>query len=1071
MVKVKNKKRNLSETTAKKRDQSKKKSLNAFEVHINKEKHKVLGRKNKTDRGLPGVSRAKAINKRKNTLLHEYKVRDKNNTFLDRRIGEKNSAMTQEDKVMARFAAERVKAHKKKNIFNLNDEEILTHRGQTLEEIEKFDDPRSDDEEYSDDDNKTGKLDKDFVSEAHFGGGVLSRNSDSAMSRKDLIEQLIAESKKRKAEKQKIREQTLDLTEKLDTEWKDLLPIVNAAKKQLQDIQEKPKTDDYDIALRELKFEARGTPSDRLKSEEEIAKEEKEKLETLEADRLARMKGFTGETNDNNKHKSADDLDDGFFIEDVNEDTLTYGEDGMPKDNSNKRGKENGNVNDEDASIAGSGSDESDDAESEEEEEMETESEKIAVESQDDYDNLIKQFSTNLSSKSHDPYDNIPVLKISDDVPASEAKSNKKVNVVVPDKKETSLTKKADVEDDAEIESSEAETESEDEEEEEGENSDDDNLSDLKEDDSSSEEDEPSAKKNVKFSSTLEKTATPSGKQDALPSKSILKSVKDEPSAEEKLSAEERSAQIKADLLKRKEVMEKARQELPYTYSAPESFEELEELLQPHNADYQSVIVERIIKCNHQSLGESNKEKLANLFQFLIQHVDKHAAEADENDVVNCFQIFDRYKDCKRLNRIVVSDSLKDLFRYRLCPHLYDLAQANAVNAKTCIQELMKEKHEKFESRQKKYPGIDTVRNKFDLRIEYWYHFNRFLPTFQLLLFKLVSLLFPTSDYRHPVVTPAVVFMSQILLRCRVRTRSDVSKGLFICTLVLEVIITFNLCSFLSDKDIIQRIFFYFQYTLLSKRFSPSTINFLRGIIHMSTPKPPVQTIKAIPPFKSTGELSNLLIPDTDRSEMKINTKSNLMAAADLITNEMDDDFRVKAFITAVNLASEFKNQLEELEAVFPIFEPIVRLLSINKLINYPENVKQHVGNVLDDLNTLKDKKLEYITREKKKPKALRLYEPRIETVYVSYLKILMIHRTLFARFLVLKRDYVFSDTMARSTDQCPRRKPRGKNCYTNTRGKSKALYEKSGEIDLSLLKYRSNNKSKGEKIRSNHSS
>jgi hypothetical protein len=41
-----------------------------------------------------------------------------------------------------------------KSIFNLADDEILTHRGQTLSEIEKFDDPRSDEEE----EEETGKL-------------------------------------------------------------------------------------------------------------------------------------------------------------------------------------------------------------------------------------------------------------------------------------------------------------------------------------------------------------------------------------------------------------------------------------------------------------------------------------------------------------------------------------------------------------------------------------------------------------------------------------------------------------------------------------------------------------------------------------------------------------------------------------------------------------------------------------------------------------------------------------------------------------------------------------------------
>ncbi|XP_046609585.1 nucleolar protein 14 [Neodiprion virginianus] len=926
MVKVKNKKRNLAETTAKKRDQSKKKSLNAFEVHINKEKHKVLGRKNKADRGLPGVARAKAINKRKNTLLHEYKVKDKSNTFVDRRIGEKNSAMTQEDKVMARFAAEKMKAHKKKNIFNLNDEELLTHRGQTLAEIEKYDDPRSDDDEYSDEENKTGKLDKDFVSEAHFGGGLLSK-SDSSMSRKDLIEQLIAESKKRKAEKQKVREQTLDLTDKLDSEWKDLLPIVNASKKRVEEPYEKTKVDDYDIALRELKFEARGTPSDRLKSEEEIAKEEKEKLETLEADRLARMKGSAGNADNAAKHKSADDLDDGFVVEDINEEALTYGEDGVVNGISKEKDDENLEDNNENKSVEESESRESSEDENTMSEDLindlahvQTLEEKLKTDTE-----LVPNNGNQIQHKSKDPYDNIPVLKISDDNEVTKAKVNKHQRI----SDDADLLKKNDnraatstkiskspitaessgngVED----KSSESDIESEAEENSDDNDSDEDNLSDLKMDESSSEEDTPLLMKNVNFSTNVTQKVMPYSKPTSTPLKSILKTVNNESSKVEKLSAEERTALIIADLLKRKEMMEKAREELPYTYAAPESIEELQKLLQHQNADYQSVIVERIIKCNHQSLAESNKEKLAKLFAYLLQHVNECMMNAEDRDIGNSFQIFDR-----------------------LCPHLYDLTHALPGNAKTCIQEIMKEKHDTFELHQKKYPDLDT-----------------------LILFKLVSLLFPTSDYRHPVVTPAIVFMSEILTRCHVRSRSDISKGLFICTLVLE-------------------------YTLLSKRFSPSVINFLRGVIHMSTPKPSVQVIKTIPPFKCIGELSNLLVVDTDQTKFKINPESNLMLATDLNENEIDDNFKIRTFVTAVNLVSEFKTQLEELDAAYPIFEPIIKLLSINKMSNYPENVKQRVRCILKDLNTLKDKKLEYITREKKKPKALRLYEPRIETVY-----------------------------------------------------------------------------------------
>lgn len=555
---VKAKRKNLSEFAQQKRTQNNKKQLNPFEVHINRDKQNVLGRKNKNDRGLPGISRAKAINKRKQSLLQEYKLKNKDNVFLDKRIGEKNFAMSTDDKAMARFAMERMKMHKKKNIFNLNDDEVLTHRGQTLEEIEKFDDPKSDDE-FSDDENVNGKLDKNFVEEAHFGGGLLSK-SDSTLSRKDLIDQLIAESKKRKAEKQKIREQTIDLTEKLDSEWRDLLPIMSTSKKSAEDDSETVKADAYDIAVRQLIFEARGNPSDKLKSEEEIIQEEKEKLEKLETDRLARMKGFVSDTNQY-KHKSADDLDDGFMLEAIVDDI---------DDNDINLVINDANSNKEDSDI----------------------------------DN-------------NEANDN--------DINDENKERNKSENIAEKDtKSEVDLNNK-----DSEAEElSDKESE--------------DSFLDLKLSDSSSEDEENKAiEKRVKFASNLTTgEITQTNQMDQTCSKSILKQNNN--SIYVQNSSDDKKQEIRNDLLRRKEIMEKAQKELPYTYNAPESFEELEKLLENHNADYQSVIIDRIIKCNHWTLNGKNKEKMSNLFVYLLQHVNNCATIENVDDLVKCFQIFDR---------------------------------------------------------------------------------------------------------------------------------------------------------------------------------------------------------------------------------------------------------------------------------------------------------------------------------------------------------------------------------------------------------------------------------------------
>lgn len=69
MVKVNNKSSKSDHLRAKKKV---KKVLNPFEVHVNKEKIKVLGRKSKNDRGLPGIARAKAITKVSICIYQNY---------------------------------------------------------------------------------------------------------------------------------------------------------------------------------------------------------------------------------------------------------------------------------------------------------------------------------------------------------------------------------------------------------------------------------------------------------------------------------------------------------------------------------------------------------------------------------------------------------------------------------------------------------------------------------------------------------------------------------------------------------------------------------------------------------------------------------------------------------------------------------------------------------------------------------------------------------------------------------------------------------------------------------------
>eukprot|EP00116_Pleurobrachia_bachei_P005168 sb/3465430/ len=197
------------------------KKTNPFEVHHKKKKkHHVLGVKDSKVAGMPGVSRSKALEKRQKTLGQEYRKRNKKSTFVDGRFGEGNTELSVEDKMLARFTVERQKHHSKQR-FNLdeNEEDVLTHKGQNIDEIEDFDDVyRSDDEEEAD----KGAARTDM----HFGGFLTKSEDNKHMSGKDFMEELVAQSKMKKLTRQRENDAMLEETTGLDNDWKELQGIL-----------------------------------------------------------------------------------------------------------------------------------------------------------------------------------------------------------------------------------------------------------------------------------------------------------------------------------------------------------------------------------------------------------------------------------------------------------------------------------------------------------------------------------------------------------------------------------------------------------------------------------------------------------------------------------------------------------------------------------------------------------------------------------------------------------------------------------------------------------------------------
>ncbi|TPX73510.1 hypothetical protein CcCBS67573_g05214 [Chytriomyces confervae] len=291
-------------------------SSNPFEQQVSRLKHDVLGRKVKGVVGKPMLQRRKAEENRKKTLAVEMQRKHRESSFVDRRFGENNPALSVEDRMLERFMREKSKTSTRSgSLFNL-EEEDLTHMGQSISGMDDYA-LESGLEKVDDED---GNIDKNTVKYSHFGGFEDDENPDRRKSKNEVMAEVIAKSKFHKQERQKLNDEVLQLAEEVDADLDDIRGLLLGDKADAKpdataaaDAKARrrplaPQTDDYDRFIREMKGDAKAAPTNRLKTEEEKAADEKSELEKLEAERLERMKGPT--KSGKKRSAQADDLDD-----------------------------------------------------------------------------------------------------------------------------------------------------------------------------------------------------------------------------------------------------------------------------------------------------------------------------------------------------------------------------------------------------------------------------------------------------------------------------------------------------------------------------------------------------------------------------------------------------------------------------------------------------------------------------------------------------------------------------------------------------------------------------------------
>ncbi|KAJ1732884.1 nucleolar complex protein 14 [Coemansia biformis] len=289
-------------------------ALNPYELQMNRKKLDILGLKRRDDVVNVAQARQRAVERRKETLGKEREQKGKRGGIVDQRIGENDASMDPEERMLKRFTVERQKRGSSGGLFNLEDSDVeegivsLTHFGRTLDEIDNLNDMVGSD--YDDDNGPAGNIEASEVSSSHFGGFGTGNDGEPARkkSKAEVMQEIIAKSKQYKHERQMLKEQDDGVRRELDDDFESVRALLFANKdKTAASILPKDEHDEtYDAHVRNLAFEKRARPQDRLKTEAEKARAEMERLERAERHRIRRMDGLPSDSESDGDDSDAD---------------------------------------------------------------------------------------------------------------------------------------------------------------------------------------------------------------------------------------------------------------------------------------------------------------------------------------------------------------------------------------------------------------------------------------------------------------------------------------------------------------------------------------------------------------------------------------------------------------------------------------------------------------------------------------------------------------------------------------------------------------------------------------------
>jgi nucleolar protein 14 len=214
-------------------------------------------------------------------------------------------------------------------------------------------------------------------------------------------------------------------------------------------------------------------------------------------------------------------------------------------------------------------------------------------------------------------------------------------------------------------------------------------------------------------------------------------------------------------------------------------------------------------------------------------------------------------------------------------------------------------------------------------------HFTAWPSAGSLLLLRSIGHIFPMTDLRHVVTTPALLLIGQILGQTPIGSIEDIIKGIFCAALMLE-------------------------YTKEAKRIGPEALAFLAGVINLfavdiesSCSASPIPSFDSAPKIDEILDLrSNVINSFKDQKEDDINFKLSLEKDA------MSSKSSPSAILITVlkMLRKSVENYAGDLQYSEPeVFDQIVRsllrLAPKAKSSKFPDLITEEINETADSIS------------------------------------------------------------------------------------------------------------------------